>query len=124
MVILGKSKGVFTMCIKIGLLYISLDNFPAVFDSLVISIPFFFLSFVFLYLLCSPIVKFLIKMNNTLLLSYLITSFVFFLALFILSYLLSITQIPHHIYQTIFICLLIFGVLLIIRRIYMQIVKR
>lgn len=112
------------MFIKTVLFYISLDISPSVFESLVISIPVFFIGFVIIYLLCTPIVKLLIRMNNTLLLSYLITSFIFLLALFILSYLFPITQIPHNIYQTIFICLLIFGVLLIIRRIYIQIVKR
>lgn len=107
-----------------AIFFTSQNPFISNLESLFLYSLLFFLGFTVLYFICKPIVTLLMRLHTTLLLNYLVTSFLFFLILFTLSYFLPIEGMSDRIYPSLFISLLSFASFLIVRRIYLQIIRR
>lgn len=111
------------MFIQAEVFFVPLYIFTPILESLSLHFFLFFLSFTVLYFLCKPIVKLLIRMHTTFLLNYLVTSFLFLFILLLISYFLPSQHLSDSIYRSLFISLIIFACILLIRRVYLQIMK-
>lgn len=103
--------------------YFYLVSFPTTFDHVHLFYIIIFICLVLSYFLCVPLIKFLVRWKSTRVLNYLMSSFLLVFTILTVTYFFSMSELVENLFQIVIHCLIIFGLMLMIRHLYGQIVK-
>ena len=103
--------------------YFYLVSFPTTFDHVHLFYIIIFICLVLSYFLCVPLIKFLVRWKSTRVLNYLMSSFLLVFTILTVTYFFSMSELVENLFQIVIHCLIIFGLMLMIRHLPGQIVK-